>query len=516
MRDDLDGGPDTSSGAGIWSRMHLLRIARGHRRDNPSSGAGIWSRMHLPITVANLTIAAVVGFGGLSLVAALSTIAEDLGHVGLLPWVFTGYFATSAIAVVVAGPVIDAVGVRRTFRFTGIWLLVFTAAAAPSMPMLVGARTLQGFGEGLVFAVSTATIGLSYPHELRPRAFAAQSVMFGAMGLGGPALAGVMLALGGWRVVFVVQLPLIMIALASGWVALPTTRDRPARIRTDWRGTGLLTLLIACSLTAVSQVGVRWWAVAAAMAATALVSRLYWRHSGRVDEPVLAREHLTRFPLMWIHVTSGLAIFIAIATDNFLPLYVQTARGRSVEYAAFTLVFLAVGWTAGSLAYSRLLNGWRGSEVIRLGCWLLIPSLALAGTTVTLISWPLPVLFTALTFVGVSLGLVSTAGLTLLQANGEQAEMGRLSAAHEFVRQLGIMYGVALAGAIVLLVVDLQVGDVEAVRDVIAGEDGALGAKTNDAIRYGVAWVYAVTGTIALGCLLVGRSLVRRTRRLAA
>ncbi len=492
MRDDPDGGPDTGRGTGIWSRVYLR------------------------ITVANLTIAAVVGFGGLSLVAALSTIAEDLGQVALLPWVFTGYFATSAIAVVVAGPVIDAVGVRRTFRFTGIWLLLFTAAAAaaPSMPMLVLARTLQGFGEGFVFAVSTATIGLAYPHKLRPRAFAAQSVMFGAMGLGGPALAGIMLALGGWRVVFIVQLPLIMVALATGWVTLPTTRDRPARIQTDWRGTGLLVLFIVCSLTAVSQVGARWWAVAAAMAATAVVARIYWHHSGRVDEPVLAREHLTRFPLLEIHTISGLAIFIAIASDNFLPLYVQTARGRSVEFAAFTLVFLAVGWTLGSLAYSRLLHDWRGSEVIRLGCWLLIPSLVLAGTTVALISWPLPVLFVALTFIGVSLGLVSTAGLTLLQAHGEQTEMGRLSAAHEFVRQLGIMYGVALAGAVLLLVVDLQVGDVEAVRDVIAGEDVALGAKTNDAIRHGVVWVYAVTGTIAVGSLLVARSLVRRARRL--
>ena len=494
MRDDLDSGLDTGRGAGIWSRAYL------------------------PITVANLTIVAFLGFGGLALVAALSSVAEDLGHVGLLPWLFTGYFATSAIAVVVAGPVIDAVGVRRTFRVSGIWFLVFSAAAAvaPSMPMLVLARTLQGFGGGLVFAVSLATIGLGYPHELRPRAFAAQSVIFGTMGLGGPVLAGVMLALGGWRVVFVAQLPLTMIALASGWVALPTTRERPARIRTDWGGTGLLTLLIGCSLTAVSQVGVRWWAVGAAMAATAVVMRMYWRHSGRVDEPVLAREHLTRFPLMWVHVTSGLAIFIAVGLDTFLPLYVQTARGRSVEFAAFALVFLAVGWSGGSLVYSRLLDGWRESEVIRLGCWLLIPFLGLAGTTVALIGWPLPVLFAALTIVGVSVGLVTTAGLTLLQANGEQAEMGRVSAAHEFVRELSIMYGAALAGAIVLLVVDFQVGDVNAVRDVITGEDVALGPETNDAIRYGVAWVYAAAATSAVGCLMVGTSLARRTRRLAA
>ena len=493
MRDNVDGSPDT-----------------GRR-------PGIWSRAYLPITVANLTVVATVGFGGLALVAGLSTIAEDLGNVRLLPWVFTGYYAASAIAVVVAGPVIDAVGVRRTFRVTGIWLLLFTgaAAAAPSMLMLVLVRTLQGFGVGLVFAVSTATIGLGYPHYLRPRAFAAQSVVFGVMGLGGPALAGAMLAAGGWRVIFVAQLPVTMIALVSGWVTLPTIRDRPARIQTDWRGTWLLTLVVGCSLAAVSQVGVSWWAAGAATVLTAVVMRAYWRHSGLVDAPVLAREHLTRFPLQWVHVTSGMAIFIVVGSDNFLPLYVQTARGQSVEFAAFTLVFAAVGWTMGSLIYSRLLVGWRESEVIRLGCWLLIPSLGLAGTTVALIDWPLPVLFGALTVIGVSVGLVPTAGLTLLQANGQQAEMGRLSAAHEFVRQLAIMYGVALAGAILLLVIDVRVGDVDAVRDVIAGEDIALGSETNDAIRYGVVWAYVAVGMFAMGCLLAGTSLVRRTRRLA-
>ena len=90
-----------------------------------------------------------------------------------------------------------------------------------------------------------------------------------------------------------------------------------------------------------------------------------------------------------------------------------------------------------------------------------------------------------------------------------------MSAAHEFVRSLATMYGVALAGAILLLVVDVRVGDVDAVRDVIAGEDIALGSETNDAIRYGVAWGYVAVGTIAMGCLLAGTSLVRRTRRLA-
>ena len=73
------------------------------------------------------------------------------------------------------------------------------------------------------------------------------------------------------------------------------------------------------------------------------------------------------------------------------------------------------------------------------------------------------------------------------------------------------MYGIALAGAIVLLVVDLEVGDVDAVRDVIAGENISLGTETKDAIRHGLAWIHVATGTISIGCLVFATALVRQT-----
>jgi hypothetical protein len=62
------------------------------------------------------------------------------------------------------------------------------------------------------------------------------------------------------------------------------------------------------------------------------------------------------------------------------------------------------------------------------------------------------------------------------------------------------------------LVVDLEVGSVDAVRDLIAGEDIAIGAETQDAIRHGLAWVHVVTGTISIGCLMIATSLARRSR----
>ena len=57
-------------------------------------------------------------------------------------------------------------------------------------------------------------------------------------------------------------------------------------------------------------------------------------------------------------------------------------------------------------------------------------------------------------------------------------------------------------------------GDVDAIRDVIAGEDIALGVETEDAIGEGLVWVQVVAGTVAVGCVLAAATLARRTRQL--
>ena len=221
---------------------------------------GIWSPNYLPVTLANLTIVAIAAFDGLALVAALPSIADDLGGVALLPWVITAYLAASAVAGIMAGPIIDAVGVRRTFRAAGVWFLVTSAAAAaaPNMELLVAARALQGIGGGLVISVALTAVGLAYPQRLRARAFAANSMVWGTLGFGGPVITAGLLAVAGWRMIFVVQLPITALALAAGWRTFPSTRDKPQRIVMDGRGIALIVGLVAASLLAVAQVGVRW------------------------------------------------------------------------------------------------------------------------------------------------------------------------------------------------------------------------------------------------------------------
>ena len=474
---------------------------------------GIWSPTYLPVTLANLTIVAIAAFDGLALVAALPAIADDLGQVALLPWVITAFLATSAVAGIMAGPIIDAIGVRRTFRVTGLWFLISSAAAAfsPTMPILVIARALQGIGGGLVISVALAAVGLAYPNRLRPRAFAANSLVWGVMGFGGPVVTAALLSFAGWRMIFIIQLPITALALAAGWRTLPSTRDKPQRIVLDLPGIALIAGLVASSLFAVSQFGHRWWLGLGGLALTFALGTAFWAHSGRTPEPLVIRDHITRFPLKRVHITSGLILIAGLAADNYLPLYMQTTRGRSESFAAFTVLFLTVGWSFAAFGVSRLLERWHESDAILVGSLIMVPPIGISGTGIAL-GWPIPSILAGFFLMGVSIGFVSTSGLTLLQSNATDNEMGRVNSAHQFVRTICITYGVAIGGAILLLVVDRQTGDVEAVRDALGGDGEIAAPATLDAVRDGLAWVHVFSGLMAIGCIWAATILWRQSR----
>jgi MFS family permease len=480
-------------------------------------GDGIWSGAYLPVTIANLTVVALVAFDGLAIVAALPSITDDLGNVSLVPWVITAFLATSAIAGIIAGPIIDAIGVRRTFRSTGVWFLVTSVAVAfaPNMPTLIAARAFQGVGGGLVIAVALSAVGIAYPARLRPRAFAANSLVWGGIGFGGPAIVAGLLAVGSWRLVFLLQIPLTAVALATGWRTLPSTRDRPAPVRVDGTGVVLVATLVMSSLLGVAQIGVRWWLAGVLLAVSVSAGALYWRHSGRVAAPLVSRDHLRRFPLRRIHVTSGLILTAGLAADNYLPLYVRTVRGWSESSAAFSVLFLTVGWTVGAIAASRLLDRRGEADLILTGAILAIPSIIVAGIAVNA-SWSLVVLFSAFGTVGLAIGLVSTSGLTLLQSSSNVEEMGRTNSAHQFIRTLSITYGVAMGGAVLLWVVDARAGDVEVVRELLSGEEVRASQTTLDAIREGFVAVHVFSAVVAVGCLVAALVLWRQTRSRAA
>lgn len=428
-------------------------------------------------TIAIMLIVALSAFEGLAVAAALPQVAADLGGVSLLPWVITAYLLTAGVATIAAGALVDRLGASAVFRVS---VVVFTlggvvAGVAPTMPLLVAARVVQGIGAGAVNAVALSAVGLVFPRPLVPRAFAANSTVWGVMGVAGPAIAAALLGVASWRWVFLVNLPLGLLALVVGWRALPGRRgDGTGAARLDPLNLALLTGFTLLTLLAVDSLDWRSLpALAGALACGALVLR---RNRGRADALVAPRHTVTQplGPLAW---AIALLLVGAIGSQSYVPLLVSGARGAGPALTAWSVLFFVIGWTTGANVASRLIERFDPFSVTMWAAALVAPALAAVGVSAG-VSAALAVIFAFLFLAGCGVGAVTNSGLTLLQALVPTSELGRATAAHQYIRNQGFAVGNALAGAVLLLVVARATGDVELVREVIAGggSEGGGGA----------------------------------------
>lgn len=466
----------------------------------------VLSRELLPASVAVFATGALAAFQALGIAAALPDIATDLGNVSLLPWVITAFLLASSLSTVVAGPFIDSVGVARMFRiavivFSGVG---FATAFAPNMEVLVAFRLLQGAGAGLVLSTGVAAISLVYPKHLVSRAFAANATVWGVMGVAGPAVAALMLTFLSWEWIFFANLPLGAIALVAGWKVFPGPFGE-AQGRFDFTGTVLLGVMTLASLFAVDSLGP--WSLGWVALAIGAVT-LYARHARRARTPVVRPAHIAPQPYRGLALTTALILTGVFAMATYVPLYVRAGLEGSPALTAWSVLPLTVGWTAGAVMASRLADRHSESWIVLLGFFVVIPSLALAWVAV-ITGVSVYLAFVVFLTAGVGVGMSTNASLTLLRAVTDTSEVGRVVSAHLFARNQGFTFGSAIGGSVLLLVVSLQLGDVELVRELIASPEGGGPAGAAAAVRSG----FAVAVAVGLGLTVAGCLAAMRMRR---
>jgi hypothetical protein len=216
-------------------------------------------------------------------------------------------------------------------------------------------------------------------------------------------------------------------------------------------------------------------------------------------------------PLGGINLCFGLAFGAALGIDAYLPVYVRGGLGGTAPLAAFSVAFLTVGWTAGSIITTRLLMRLTETAVSLLGFGLLVPPLVV-GLAVYDAATPIGLVFTMAWIVGMGVGTLSMAMLNLLYSRSDPSEVGRASAAHQYLRGLFQTYAAALAGAILLLVVRNRIGEVEAVRRLLAGETVG-GTDVRAAVAMGFRLAHIVPLTFAIGGAIVAMVLHRQQGR---
>lgn len=467
----------------------------------------ILSAEYRPVTLSIIAATALVSYNNLSVSAASPEIGADLGSVGLLPWVITAELLATAIAVLAIGPTVDGSGVRLVFRVSMVTFIISSllCAIANSMMMLIVFRIGQGLAGGGVVGSTVASIGLAYDPASRPKMYAAASGVWGVMGVGGPAIAAVLISVAGWRSIFIVTIPVGVVAAAIGWRRLPGKREGTTAASFDRGGFVLVAALTICLLVAASTTN-RWAFVW--LLGVGVLTTTYIRHARRTDAPVVRLDHLSGRRWRHVHLTSALAIAGGTGASAYLPLYLRAARGASASGAAFSVLFLVFGWTAGAFAASKLQERMDAAYVVRIGTQLLATSIAVSAVVVWL-EWSLVFPLVATLVAGFGIGAISTSGLAILQGRARPDEMGRVSAAHQFVRALGWAYGAAIGGLVLFGVVASRIGDIETVRDLLSSDDVALDSAAIEAVQAGYVWAVIVTGVMTAACVASARQLVK-------
>src|SRR5262245_35427253 len=184
------------------------------------------------LKVGLVSVVTLVAFESLAVITILPDIEADLGGLSWYGWVTTAFFLGTMVGIVFAGDHADRHGLGRPYV---LGLVIFAvglivAGSAPSMPVLVVGRFVQGFGAGVVPALGYVAIGRVYSVDARPRMFAVMSTAWIVPGVIGPALAERVSSWLSWRVVFWGLLPLVAVA---GSLIVPDMMKLRALARDD-------------------------------------------------------------------------------------------------------------------------------------------------------------------------------------------------------------------------------------------------------------------------------------------
>jgi EmrB/QacA subfamily drug resistance transporter len=207
-----------------------------------SSAAGRW------VLLASILGSGLAGIDATVVNVALPAIGRDLGtDFAGLQWTVTAYSLTLAALILLGGSLGDRFGRRRVFVIGVTWFATASllCGLAPSAPLLIAARALQGAGGALLTPGSLAMIQATFAPEDRARAIGAWSGLGGVATAIGPFVGGWLVQSASWRLVFLINTPLAVIVVLVARRHVPETRDPKATGPIDVWGAALGALGLA-------------------------------------------------------------------------------------------------------------------------------------------------------------------------------------------------------------------------------------------------------------------------------
>jgi DHA2 family methylenomycin A resistance protein-like MFS transporter len=421
----------------------------------------------------SLTLAAMsLGYGVVQLDVtivntALNSIGGSLGGgIAELQWVVSAYTIAFAVFILTAGALGDRIGAKRIFM---AGFAIFTAASvgcalAPSAAILIAARAVQGLGAAILVPNSLALLSHAYPDERqRGRAVGIWAAGASLALIAGPLLSGGLIALVGWRSIFLVNLPIGLAGLWLSWrYATETTRSPQREI--DLPGQLAAIACLGCLAGAIIEGGTLGWAhplVLAAFAASVVLGILFVLQERRAVQPMLP---LSLFKHRMFALTSLVGLLVNIAFYGLifvLSLYFQRVNGLSPLATGLAFLPMLGAVLPVNLLAARVAERIGAPVTIAVGATLsAFGCLALLGLGAGTSYWEIGA---QLAIIGGGLGLLVPPLTSTLLGSVEKSRSGIAAGVLNATRQTGSVLGVALFGS-------------------LAGEGSAFMAGTHEAL----------------------------------
>jgi EmrB/QacA subfamily drug resistance transporter len=385
---------------------------------------------------------------------AMPTIVGSLGGFELFSWVFAVPLLTMAVTIPLYGRLADIYGRKRVFFVgTSIFLVGTTLCGfARSTELLILCRAIQGCGSGAIQPIAMTIIGDIYTPAERARVQGWTSSVFGLAAVVGPALGAYLVQHVHWSVVFWVNVPIGVLAMAMFAVFLPERIERRQH-RLDYLGGILLVLGIGALMLALVQAhGLGSRQLAALLAVGVVALTLLYAHERRTEEPMLPLTLWRRRVVALCNLAGFGGSATAMAVSALLPTYVQGVMGQGPAIAGIVIAAQSVSWMFAAFAAGQLMI----RTSYRLTASIGGVSLAIAAAMLAMLDpasswlWPASAAFIS----GIGMGFCNTTYLVAIQASVGFNERGIGTGSQMFMRMLGMSVGAASYGAILNFGVD--------------------------------------------------------------
>nr|MDT0656738.1 DHA2 family efflux MFS transporter permease subunit [Micromonospora sp. DSM 115978] len=383
----------------------------------------------------------------------ISVALNQLGEAFAVPastvqWVSTAYLLAMALVIPLTGWCVDRFGAKTTW----LWVLtVFLAGsvlcgAAWSAGSLIAFRVVQGLGAGMILPLTQVIMAQAAGSRRFGRVMALVAVPGNLIPIVGPVLGGIVINAMSWRWIFLINVPVCLLALVLAWRKLPAEPARDAH-PLDAFGLALLAPAVPAMIYGLSQVGERSTFIAASVVVPAAIGLVllaaFVAHALRTTQTPIIDLRLFRYRSFSASATlmflSGAALFGSLF---LLPLYYQQVRGFDAFTTGLALAPQGVG-TALALAIIGPLADRIGARPLAAAGALLTALGTLAYTQVP--SRPDDILLAAsLVLRGIGLGAVGIPAMAAAYQHLPRSAIARATTVTNIIQRLGASVGTAL------------------------------------------------------------------------